>query len=313
LADVLRKEIDPLPAFVAEMFEHNGKPVGVMRIFESADAPHIVRGTGAVYVRSSKGKEPVNDHRTLLAIAQKGEQAEALASERMRTLPSVAEALTTGEEDLEIVFTARAAPVTMNPAASDWVLTRAGEHAVVESADRLLPGPPPPQPGSLQIGRREGPVVLPFGRAVSATVRQSGLFQEARTAVVVADSGGVFAAQLRTGPESAPQQREDVEHSFLVDAIFESDLRPLARCFADLLASGEVYGRALLNLTIAMPPATSIYQARRMTPPTEPLFSSGELTIPADQDEVDALAEYWDRELHRQLGVARYEGEPRAS
>lgn len=61
-----------------------------MRIFESADAPHIVRGNGAVYVRSNKGKEPVDDHRTLLSIAQKGERVETEAPTGMATLPAVA-------------------------------------------------------------------------------------------------------------------------------------------------------------------------------------------------------------------------------
>lgn len=85
LAAVLRREADPLPPFVADMHEHNGKPVGVVRIFESADSPHIVRGTGAVYLRTSKGKEPVpvDDHRVLLDLARRGEQADRDARERL--------------------------------------------------------------------------------------------------------------------------------------------------------------------------------------------------------------------------------------
>jgi hypothetical protein len=37
----------------------DNKPIGVIRVFASADVPHIVRGTGAVYVRSSRGQESV--------------------------------------------------------------------------------------------------------------------------------------------------------------------------------------------------------------------------------------------------------------
>jgi hypothetical protein len=313
LAAVLRKEIDPLPPFVAEMFEHDGKPVGVMRIFESADAPHIVRGTGAVYVRSSKGKEPVDDHRTLLAIAQKGEQAEARARELMSTLPAVARLLGPTAEPTEIVFSARAAPVTMNPAASDWVLTRAGADAVTASVETLLPGPPAPSHSNmLSLGGRQGPDLLPFGRAIAARIQQHWVLHGFRTATVIADSGGVFGAQFQQGPAARHKDEKDepVEHTVLLNAILDSELRPLARCLADLLKSAEVYGRALFDLAVALPPTTTVYEAGMGKPPPDPLFTSGQLTIPADDDEVYELAEYWHRELQRQLGVVKFEGEP---
>jgi schlafen family protein len=87
LAELLRQEADPLPPFVAEMRELDGKGIGVIRVFESADAPHIVRGTGGVYVRTSKGKQPVDDHRTLLELAKRGDAAEHDARRRLRDLP----------------------------------------------------------------------------------------------------------------------------------------------------------------------------------------------------------------------------------
>lgn len=310
LAAVLRKEIDPLPPFVAEMFEHEGKPVGVMRIFESADAPHIVRGSGAVYVRSSKGKEPVDDHRTLLAIAQKGEQAEAQARERIATLPAVAQAIGRKQEDIEVVFTARAAPVTMNPAASDWVLTRAGAEAVTASVETLQPGPPPlTHANTMSLGSRQGPDLLPFGRAIAARVQQRMILHGYRIATVIADSGGVFGAQFRVGPAKG-DEADGVP--VLLNGILDSDLRPLARCLAELLKAAEAYGRALVDLTLMLPSTTTLYEAGFSKPPKDPLFTSGQLTIPADDDEVDALATYWHRELQRQLGIVKFEGEPEA-
>lgn len=92
LASVLRNESDPLPPFVADMRELDGTPLAVLRVFESTDPPHIVRGTGAVYVRSSKGKEPVDDHRTLLELARRGAEAEAAARERLVEMPLIKDA-----------------------------------------------------------------------------------------------------------------------------------------------------------------------------------------------------------------------------
>jgi hypothetical protein len=128
---------------------------------------------------------------------------------------------------------------------------------------------------------------------------------------VIADSGGVFGAQFRLGPAKKPKEGELVEHTFLMNAILDGELRPLARCLAELLKSAEVYGRALFDLSVGLPPSTNIYEARVGKPPTrDPLFTSAQLTIPADDDEIDALAEYWHRELQRQLGVVKFEGEP---
>jgi predicted HTH transcriptional regulator len=56
LGALLREQCDPLPPFVAERCEIDNKKLVVVRVFESTDAPHIVRGKGAVYLRSSKGK-----------------------------------------------------------------------------------------------------------------------------------------------------------------------------------------------------------------------------------------------------------------
>jgi hypothetical protein len=58
---------------------------------------HTSRGTGAVYVRSSKGNEPVDDHRTLLEPARRGEEAEARARRRLVELSAGGYALRPSE------------------------------------------------------------------------------------------------------------------------------------------------------------------------------------------------------------------------
>lgn len=93
IGNVLRGQVDSLPPFVADMREVGGKQIAVVRVFASADSPHVVRGTGAVYVRSAKGKEPVDNHRTLLELARRGEEAEQAARRRLLELPAVGFAL----------------------------------------------------------------------------------------------------------------------------------------------------------------------------------------------------------------------------
>jgi hypothetical protein len=151
LASVLRNECDPLPPFVADMFELDGTWLAVLRVFESTDPPHIVRGTGAVYVRSSKGKEPVDDHRTLLELARRGADAEAAARERLVEMPLIKAALVPPDldprqvarspDEEHIVVHVRAAPLTVTPQFADWPITGrdGGVHACVVAVEELLP------------------------------------------------------------------------------------------------------------------------------------------------------------------------------
>src|SRR5712671_6040263 len=78
----LRAELDPIPPFVADVFEYEGKSVGLVKVAESFDTPHIT-AAGAVYVRVPAGKQPIADHRTLLELSRRGEQAEREARNRL--------------------------------------------------------------------------------------------------------------------------------------------------------------------------------------------------------------------------------------
>ncbi len=143
LAAVLRQECDPLPPFVAGMFELDDKTIAVVRVFESTDAPHVVRGTGAVHVRTSKGKEPVDDHRTLLELAHRGERAAedaraCLARELLVQLGLQAPDVTTllSEVDAPTVIV-RAAPLTVTPQFTEWAISEGGGPNVVRSRGSL--------------------------------------------------------------------------------------------------------------------------------------------------------------------------------
>jgi len=61
LRHVLRREVDPLPPFSARSIELEDQPIGVVRVIESVDTPHIARRTGALYIREPGGKRPISD------------------------------------------------------------------------------------------------------------------------------------------------------------------------------------------------------------------------------------------------------------
>lgn len=303
LGSVLRAEVDPLPPFVCAMRKVDDKPIGVIRVFPSVDSPHIVRGTGAVYVRSSKGKEPVDDHRTLLELARRGEDAEARARDRLRSLPVVNHVLkppdagyTIASDDRDLRFIARAAPLTVTPALAEWPLTRHAWEWCKRFAESLLP------PINVPYERR-GPDPEPHGRAMVTRLAQWH-HSEIRDAVaIVVDSGGVMGIELRRGAAPGDQR------VLLLNAMLDEEIRPLVWKLAAMLYEAEAYGRAAVDLWINWPPKTAAREQEREGIP-QAVHVAGELTIPADDTEADALAEAWHREIQREFGITKFEREP---
>jgi hypothetical protein len=302
LASVLRNECDPLPPFVAEMFELDGKPIAVLRVFESTDPPHIVRGTGAVYVRSSKGKEPVDDHRTLLELARRGREAEERARARLVGLSLIQKTLVppdtpyrrTADPDHAVVHV-RAAPMTVTPQFADWPISDGGgAHACAVAVEELIPsGPGPARVGPAQVA--------PAARG--AIARKSGQVNSVEgpwSALAVTDSGGVVAATLRR-----PTKEGDWESP---ENLRRSMIRPLLDATVKMLSTAEAYGRAAFDTWICVPADLNIEGGRlRGTSTTREIYISGELTIPADDDEVGALASQWEREFARHFDIKQWE------
>jgi hypothetical protein len=284
------------------MREVDGKPIAVLRVFPSVDSPHIVRGTGAVYVRSSKGKEPVDDHRTLLELARRGEEAERLARLRLFELPVIRRVLGppdagVANDTLEAIrFIARAAPLTVTPALAEWPLTRPAADWCSRFAESLLP------PVGISAGHaypREGPNLEPCGRAIAARLAQDGGSGTRDLVVVVADSGGVVGVELRRG--APPGQTP----TLLLQSMLETEIRPLVMTLASLLYEAEAFGRAIVDLWILLPPNPRVQSQLRQ--PGREIHVSGELTIPADSSEAAALAVSWHRELQREVGIVKFE------
>ena len=52
LRDLLRAQVDPMPPFAAITMQVDGTTIGVVRVAESSDTPHIT-SDGVIYVRVS--------------------------------------------------------------------------------------------------------------------------------------------------------------------------------------------------------------------------------------------------------------------
>ena len=298
LREGLRAEVDPLPPFAAKQIELEQGPVGVVRIYESADTPHVLRKTGAVYVREPGRKRPVDSHAELIELARRGEEAERRARQRLVELPVVGHVMPAPdsgqgwEERSAIRWIVRAAPLTISPVTRDWPLTEQAATWCLQHLEGMLARRPP-------YGR-SGPAIEPYGRAIVARLTQEASSEIANQATLVADSGGVFAAELAFG--TAPGELASV----LVQGMLEDRLKPLARTTATFLEEAEAIGRAAVDLWCLQPSeGASAGQASNSL--RLHLHSARELPVPASADEVDDLAESWHRELQRTLGIVRYE------
>ncbi len=143
----LRAEVDPLPPFAAEWRESGGETIGVVRVAESSDTPHVVKKTGSIYVREPGGKRPiapVGDQRMLLELARRGERARQIAARRpgespdlwatMLPIDAVPGAAT--QETME--FMATAAPLTVPPGFANRALSGPMQRLCERLADELF-------------------------------------------------------------------------------------------------------------------------------------------------------------------------------
>lgn len=302
LGALLRAQVDPLPPYLAAWRAIDGKQVAVMKVYESADAPHVVKGSGSVYVRTPAGKQAIDDQATLLALAQHSRDARAAAEARLTGSFIVTDALVPpdadpgrwgrGPDPENIIITVRMAPITVPPSFIEWPISSRGARDAHDAAGALFSdGPQPAEP------------VEPQGRGLVARHMMQTLMGEVRRATIAADSLGVIGAQFR---EPAP------DGVVMLEGIRLSQIAPLVEAVAGLFAQAEVAGRAVADLWVSLPGDRLIYSERRppqnrTTERMRELHASGELVLPADDDERAELARRWERELARTVGIAQWE------
>ena len=190
----LSHQVDPLPPFAADLKELDGTQIGVIRVFESADTPHIVIGDGSVPIREPGGMRRIQSHDELIELARRGSKARHDARE-LHTLPYALGQIEAMDPDPNHLdprpqpqqFVVRAAPLTRPEGFADRVLSIEFGRTAREASRKLFPGPDPPTP-SLRM--TDGT----FGqRGFNFTTTQGG---SAERASVIADAGGVLIARV---------------------------------------------------------------------------------------------------------------------
>jgi hypothetical protein len=298
IRQLLTREVDPMPPFAAKQMRAGRHRVGVIRIYESTDTPHIVRGTGQVFVRHPGAKHPLplDAHDHLIELARRGEEARRRADARLSEGLEVnrlllEDELNNGQPSIRLI--ARAAPLTVTPTVRDWPITRAAADWAAAQADELCPH-------YLPVFRREGPWREPFGRGIAARVIQQTGSDTTNSALAAADSVGVIGARIRWGPDHGDPPSVHLDQ-------LRTHLEQLATTLADGLGRAEAYGRSVADVYLSLPEKGRLHGGRISAPPR--MHASRELTIPATEDDVAALAASWHREFQRTVGLESYEGE----
>jgi schlafen family protein len=295
IGQLLRAEVDPPPPFVAAERKLDGKSIVVVRVFESADTPHIVRGTGAVYTRTSKGKEPITDQGVMYQLARRGEAARREAQGRLGGLDLVR--LVTRPPALtgqvrEITLHVRAGPYTVTPQFSDWAISDGGAAAIHEHAEAL----------AQKFRRWQNPVPIalePHGRGASISWRLVDHHNELHATLMV-DSGGVVAGRLASPGDENHDRYQIPELETVRDR-----LERLVHAVAGPLADAEAYGRVAWDMIHSRPVGMPLIGGSR-TPPSF-LYASADAVVPFEDSDLNELVSLWMRHLARESGLEQWE------
>lgn len=305
LRHVLRNEVDPLPPFAARGMDLDGVEVGVIRIYESVDTPHILRRTGALYIREPGGKAPVQDHRALIELARRGERAREQASLRLTTLPHVEGAMRTPAR----IFGDNPS-LTEYPPMLEQVVLGTPLTVTPAFADRAL------SPDSVAWGKEATKLVFneqhqmdEAHQRCEVEARQRGFVVTGRrmgnlmTTTLVVDAGGVVGARFAWRRQGGPLS---------LGSLASTQLSGLITNVAAGLDELGGHGRALFELRLRDVAGLLVHedggQSGRFQGDQRELHLSGDLAIPATSEEILELAERWAREVGRAAGVGMWEG-----
>jgi hypothetical protein len=214
----LEGQLDPLPPFAAEVLPCGAGKLGVVRVYESTDTPHILRASGSVVVREPAQDAnlrkagqyeatPIRSHYELSRLMERGRRAEEAAVDRFGrgALPFLEGALrfrwtqaarlnetlewVTGDTPALIV---RAAPLNLSARWREWAVSETGVAAVTRIVEAI----------SEDDADKEDPVPHPTGVAVSARGRKrtkwvaNGHRSLLRQSTAAIDGGGVIGVRL---------------------------------------------------------------------------------------------------------------------
>lgn len=295
----LRQQVDPIPPFAARMVDLAGRSVGVVRVYESVNTPHVVRRTGAVYVRGQGGKEPAT-HADVAQLAAKGADAATRAIERLDLLPGLDSSdralppLPTGSKSHIRRIRLRIAPLTTRPGFQDDVLATPFVNSFEEKIFPLVCGVEDLTPRN---------VVSQYGFRFEAS--HSDLHRNGAIVWIAgADGrGAVEVGMIRASePDDARRIRLEIQQRHF-QAFFTAATAALRAI--------ESFGEAFYWMDF-QPPSNSYItvpdeQAGGSQRAVAALRFPGRIVIPSSEPELRAEAERCVRQLARAGGLAAFE------
>lgn len=317
IRDRLRGRIDPLPTFEARIIQCDSGPVGVVRVYESSDTPHIMIQDGAVYVREVAG---VRDSSTpkksgagqlaerafrATAISSRAELVE-LANRGRRAGDRVTQLLNTPvtvplvERGLGLRFAAtangavlpdragkgrvivRIAPYTLSPRFRGWATTHHGAAAVMKAAEDLA---------DLHGLASQWVTPDPAGAAIKVPFthppHSDGFHTFRASAHVIVDGCGVAGAATALEPPES-----DVLLTRLpVAELAAKVIQPTIAAAASVLTAGEFIGRTRCQIDlVGLADAMFIEHQRDQEAPAPWVPTTIDLTVPATIEELGVVA-----------------------
>lgn len=266
--DALDRKIDPPVPFAASFRTLDDGVIGVVRVYESVDTPHIVKQNGGIYVREtakdrrtnragSDAYEPaaVRSQALLLELSRRGQKARAHADKLLGPggPPWVTSSLNLRLERVSETLvqmsrpgagaTLRLVPLTRLPRMSDWAVSRDGMDQLAAAARRLA--------HRTDLGGVDEKVNV-RGLAVRTSSPDGVTVLERMAprhwvAMAVADAAGVVGLSLNYGNPTPRPERERL----LPLALRLLLIDPLLREGARLLQEAEFYGRAQVHLFLS--------------------------------------------------------------
>lgn len=322
LADRVRdalhsNKVDPIPAFAATVpsFCASGERVGVVRVYESNDTPHVV-GNGQVFVRSVAQDQNVTrvfraggveTQAVLIGMVDRGQKGLTGARSRLDSweAPFAVRQLgfTSSYAQGQYVAPAgavllRAAPVT-HGRLEDWAISESAAEVLIAATERLVP----PR----------------GGRQVTSTLGLSGIAAQSGGQVeligfdtpavrhpvgtTAADCAGVVGSSVSWGNSNPPPEPARMT----LDGFRDQMVTPVLAAVCDVLSGAELYGRSVLELAIEnLEQHVLLDDGELRTIPSLTLNANLSLPLGVDQAGLRQLADRWRDDVARAAGCRRF-------
>jgi hypothetical protein len=315
--DRLRHELDPIPAFEARVIEHPDGPVGVVRVYESADTPHVVLASGSVFVREVAGSGDasapkrsgsgrrrerayevavIRSRAQLLELAARGREASARVDgllDPWRPLPLMAAGVGLSFEQVDehlvqpryaerSAIVVRLLPYTLAPRFRGWATTTPAAASVVRALEDL---------SAVHLGP-DWAKLDPSGVWASLGSKSdprhpnpSGNPLETCYRLVI-DGAGVVGAAFELGP---PPRFDDMK-AVKLDELADSCIRPVIEAAAAVLTEGEFLGRARCHIDIVRLGAALKLWDQVQSSGAGWVPVAADLPLPATDDDIASIA-----------------------